>query len=43
MSVHFPVEHLMGPAMFGFADHLSLQGAGDFGRLGAAGLAEDRQ
>jgi len=33
----------MGPAMLGFADYLSLQGAGDLGCLGAAGLAEDRQ
>jgi hypothetical protein len=25
---HYPVEHLMGPAMLGLADHLGVQGAG---------------
>jgi hypothetical protein len=29
--------------MLGFADRLGVQGAGDLGGLGAAGLAEDRQ
>jgi len=42
MSVHLPVEDLMGLAVLGFADHLGTQGAGDLGGFGAAGLAEDR-
>jgi hypothetical protein len=32
----------MRPAMLGLADHLGMQGAGDLGRLGTAGLAEYR-
>jgi len=43
MSVHLPVEHVVGPAVFGLADSLGVQGAGDFGGLGASCLAEDRQ
>jgi hypothetical protein len=43
MSVHLPVEYLMGLAVLSFADHSGVQAAGDLGGLGAAGLAEDRQ
>jgi hypothetical protein len=40
MSVHLLVERVVGWAMFGLADSLGVQGAGD---LGPAGLLEDRQ
>jgi hypothetical protein len=43
MSVHLPVEYVVGLAVLGFADHLGAQGAGDLGGLRAAGLAEDCQ
>jgi hypothetical protein len=32
MSVHLPIEHLVGRAVFGFADLLGMQGAGYLGK-----------
>ena len=43
ISVHFPVEYLLGSAVLGFADHLGVQGTGNLGGFRAARLAEDGQ
>jgi hypothetical protein len=38
MSVHLPAGHLVGGAVFGFADLLGMQRTGYLSSLGAAGL-----
>jgi hypothetical protein len=43
MSVHLPVEHLVGGTVFGFADLLGMQSAGYLSSLGAASLGKHRQ
>jgi hypothetical protein len=40
MSVHLPVEYVVGLAVLGFADHLGAQGAGDAERYLASDLRQ---